>query len=156
MDSKPTPTALYVLSHYRYLSYLRDPWLICNPTTSRSTTVTSNKTPSASSTRRTEPTPCLFATPVSTGSTLSAPAQTVIFISLVSDYAFSTLAASCPCFQAMSIELLGFWSVANILCFPVNQLCFSPMIWPGQDLRQPPYGLFRVRLPGNGTKTSLM
>ncbi|KAF1356518.1 major royal jelly protein-domain-containing protein [Delphinella strobiligena] len=42
------------------------------------------------------------------------------------------------------------------LYWTVNQLCFSPMIWPGTDNRVRPFGLFRAKLPGNGTKVLLL
>jgi hypothetical protein len=41
------------------------------------------------------------------------------------------------------------------LYFTNNQLVFSPLVWPGTDRRQRPFSLFRVKLPGNGTKPLL-
>ncbi|CAK4033171.1 Hypothetical predicted protein [Lecanosticta acicola] len=40
------------------------------------------------------------------------------------------------------------------LYFTCNQLVFGSMMYPGTDRRQKPYSLWRVKLPGNGTKTS--
>ncbi|CAD0083128.1 unnamed protein product [Aureobasidium vineae] len=37
----------------------------------------------------------------------------------------------------------------------VDTLPFGPLNWPGTDRRQRPFALFRVKLPNNGTKTSL-
>jgi hypothetical protein len=41
------------------------------------------------------------------------------------------------------------------LYFTNNQLVFGPLVWPGMDRRQRPFSLFRVELPGNGTKPLL-
>lgn len=41
------------------------------------------------------------------------------------------------------------------LYFTNNQLAFGPLVWPGTDNRQRPFALFRVKLPGNGTKPLL-
>jgi sugar lactone lactonase YvrE len=41
------------------------------------------------------------------------------------------------------------------LYFTNNQLAFGPLVWPGTDRRQRPFALFRVKLPGNGTKPLL-
>ncbi|OAL00724.1 major royal jelly protein [Phaeosphaeriaceae sp. SRC1lsM3a] len=41
------------------------------------------------------------------------------------------------------------------LYFTDNQLAFSSAFYPGTDRRQRPFVLFRVKLPGNGTRVSL-
>lgn len=41
------------------------------------------------------------------------------------------------------------------LYFTDNQLAFSKSFYPGTDRRQRPFVLFRVNLPGNGTRVSL-
>jgi sugar lactone lactonase YvrE len=41
------------------------------------------------------------------------------------------------------------------LYFTDNQLAFSNVFYPGTDRRQRPFALFRVKLPGNGTRTGL-
>ncbi|KAH7401055.1 major royal jelly protein-domain-containing protein [Phaeosphaeria sp. MPI-PUGE-AT-0046c] len=41
------------------------------------------------------------------------------------------------------------------LYFTDNQLAFSKSFYPGTDRRQRPFVLFRVKLPGNGTRVSL-
>lgn len=41
------------------------------------------------------------------------------------------------------------------LYFTDNQLAFSKSFYPGTDRRQRPFALFRVKLPGNGTRVSL-
>ncbi|KAH7077997.1 major royal jelly protein [Paraphoma chrysanthemicola] len=48
-------------------------------------------------------------------------------------------------------------SVANdgYLYFTDNQLAFSKAFYPGTDRRQRPFVLFRVKLPGNGTRVDL-
>lgn len=50
--------------------------------------------------------------------------------------------------DTMSIGFDGY------LYFTVNQLVYGPLTYPGTDRRQKPYSLWRVKLPGNGTKTS--
>ncbi|KAH7088552.1 major royal jelly protein-domain-containing protein [Paraphoma chrysanthemicola] len=48
-------------------------------------------------------------------------------------------------------------SVANdgYLYFTDNQLAFSKAFYPGTDRRQRPFVLFRIKLPGNGTRVDL-
>ncbi|CAO2647729.1 Nn.00g086510.m01.CDS01 [Neocucurbitaria sp. VM-36] len=41
------------------------------------------------------------------------------------------------------------------LYFTDNQLAFSKAFYPGTDRRQRPFALFRVKLPGNGTRVDL-
>jgi sugar lactone lactonase YvrE len=41
------------------------------------------------------------------------------------------------------------------LYFTDNQLAFSKSFYPGTDRRQRPFALFRVKLPGNGTRVNL-
>jgi sugar lactone lactonase YvrE len=43
----------------------------------------------------------------------------------------------------------------DYLYFTDNQLAFSKSFYPGTDRRQRPFALFRVKLPGNGTRVSL-
>jgi hypothetical protein len=42
------------------------------------------------------------------------------------------------------------------LYFTVNQLHLTPGFFPGTDRREKPFVLFRAKLPGNGTRVSLM
>jgi hypothetical protein len=48
-------------------------------------------------------------------------------------------------------------SVANdgYLYFTDNQLAFSSAFYPGTDRRVRPFSLFKVKLPGNGTRVNL-
>lgn len=52
---------------------------------------------------------------------------------------------------------IGIVSVADdgYLYFTDNQLAFSKSFYPGTDRRQRPFVLFRVKLPGNGTRVNL-
>ena len=49
----------------------------------------------------------------------------------------------------MSVASDGF------LYFTENQLWRTPSFYPGTDRRVRPFALFRVKLPGNGTKVVL-
>jgi hypothetical protein len=59
----------------------------------------------------------------------------------------------------VSKELLTYSAVSvasdGFLYFTDNQLAFSKAFSPGTDRRQRPFVLFRVKLPGNGTRVDL-